>query len=151
MFNKLFRQSTDNIYLQFFRYIFVGGTAFVVDFFFLYFFSDICGIYYLVSGVLSFIISVLVNYLMSTKWVFNQDNIDNKVLEFNLFLIISTIGLVFTEILLYFFTDILGLYYLISKIIAAIIVPNIPAAIIIARTVLNFFSLRSNGLRTSFP
>ena len=122
MFNKLFRQSTDNIYLQFFRYIFVGGTAFVVDFFFLYFFSDICGIYYLVSGVLSFIISVLVNYLMSTKWVFNQDNIDNKVLEFNLFLIISTIGLVFTEILLYFFTDILGLYYLISKIIAAIIV-----------------------------
>lgn len=59
---------------------------------------------------------------MSTKWVFNQDNIDNKVIEFNLFLIISTIGLVFTEILLYFFTDILGLYYLISKIIAAIIV-----------------------------
>lgn len=64
----------------------------------------------------------MVNYIMSTKWVFNQDNIDNKVIEFNLFLIISTIGLVFTEILLYFFTDILGLYYLISKIIAAIIV-----------------------------
>ena len=59
---------------------------------------------------------------MSTKWVFNQENIDNRVLEFNLFLLISTIGLVFTEILLYLFTDILGLYYLISKIIAAIIV-----------------------------
>lgn len=122
MINKLFREKTDNLYLQFFRYIFVGGTAFVVDFFFLYFFSDICGIYYLISAILSFIISVLVNYLMSTKWVFNQDNIDNKVLEFNLFIIISTIGLGFTEILLYFFTDILGLYYLISKIIAAIIV-----------------------------
>lgn len=122
MINKLFRQRTDNIFIQLFRYIFVGGTAFVVDFFFLYFFSDICGIYYLISGILSFIISVMVNYIMSTKWVFNQDNIDNKVIEFNLFLIISTIGLVFTEILLYFFTDILGLYYLISKIIAAIIV-----------------------------
>jgi len=122
LINKLFRQRTDNIFIQLFRYIFVGGTAFVVDFFFLYFFSDICGIYYLISGILSFIISVMVNYIMSTKWVFNQDNIDNKVIEFNLFLIISTIGLVFTEILLYFFTDILGLYYLISKIIAAIIV-----------------------------
>ena len=122
MINKLFKDPTDDIFLQLVRYIFVGGTAFAVDFFFLYFFSDICGIYYLISAVLSFIISVLVNYVMSTKWVFNQDNIDNKVLEFNLFILISTIGLVFTEILLYFFTDIVGLYYLISKIISAIIV-----------------------------
>ena len=122
MINKLFKDPTDDIFLQLFRYIFVGGTAFVVDFFFLYFFSDICGIYYLISAVLSFIISVLVNYIMSTKWVFNQDNIENKVLEFNLFILISTIGLGFTEILLYFFTDIVGLYYLISKVIAAIIV-----------------------------
>ena len=84
MINKLFKDSTDNIFIQLFRYIFVGGTAFVVDFFFLYFFSDICGIYYLISAVLSFIISVIVNYIMSTKWVFNQYNIENKVLEFNL-------------------------------------------------------------------
>jgi putative flippase GtrA len=110
------------MFVQFFRYVFVGGTAFIVDCFFLYFFSDICGIYYLISAVFSFIISVLVNYMMSTKWVFNQNNIENKVLEFNLFILISTIGLVFTEILLYFFTDICGIYYLISKIISAIIV-----------------------------
>ena len=122
LIDKLFRQRTDNIYIQMFRYIFVGGTAFVVDFFFLWFFSAVCGIYYLVSGVLSFIISVLVNYIMSTKWVFNQDNIENKVLEFNLFLAISALGLVFTEILLWLFTDVIGLYYLISKVIAAIIV-----------------------------
>nr|WP_292739503.1 GtrA family protein [Methanobrevibacter sp.] len=122
MIDKLFRKPTDNIFIQMFRYVFVGGTAFAVDFFFLYFFSDICGIYYLISGVLSFIISVLVNYWMSTVWVFNQDNIDNKLLEFNLFLAISTIGLVFTEILLWLFTDVCGLHYLISKIIAAAIV-----------------------------
>ena len=122
LIGKLFRDPTDNIMIQFFRYGFVGGTAFVVDFFFLYFFSDICGIYYLVSAVFSFIISVLVNYVMSTRWVFNQDNIENKVVEFNLFMLISTIGLVFTEILLYFFTDICGIHYLISKIISAVIV-----------------------------
>lgn len=122
LIKTLFKERTDNVYLQFFRYIFVGGTAFLVDFFFLYFFSDICGIYYLISGALSFVISVLVNYIMSTKWVFNQDNMGNKVVEFNLFLLISTIGLVFTEILLYVFTDICGIYYLLSKIVAAIIV-----------------------------
>ena len=86
------------------------------------FFSDVCGIYYLISGVLSCLISVLLNYIMSTKCVFNQGNIENKVLEFNLFLAISAIGRVFTEILLWLFTDVLGLYYLISKVIAAVIV-----------------------------
>lgn len=59
---------------------------------------------------------------MSTKRVFNQDKIENKVLEFNLFLLIRAIGLVFTEILLWLFTDIFGSYYLLSKIISAIIV-----------------------------
>lgn len=122
MINKIFKEKTDNIFIQLFRYIFVGGTAFIVDFFFLYFFSDILGIYYLISAIFSFIISVLLNYLMSTKWVFNQGNIENKILEFNLFILISTLGLIFTEILLYFFTDVLGVYYLISKVISAIIV-----------------------------
>ncbi|MBE6509622.1 MAG: GtrA family protein [Methanobrevibacter sp.] len=122
LIDKLFLQPTDNIFIQMFRYVFVGGTAFIVDFFLLYFFSDICGIHYLISGIFSFIISVLVNYWMSTIWVFNQDNIENKVLEFNLFLAISTLGLIFTEILLWLFTDVCNLYYLISKIIAAAIV-----------------------------
>lgn len=122
LIKKLFKDPTDSIFIQLFRYIFVGGTAFAVDFSLFYFFSDICGIHYLISGVLAFVISVLVNYLMSTKWVFNQDNINNKIIEFNLFILISTIGLMFTEILLYFFTDIIGIYYLFSKIISAIIV-----------------------------
>ena len=116
MIDKLIRQPTDNIFIQLFRYVFVGGTSFVVDFVFLYFFTDICGIYYLISEVFAFIISVWVNYVMSTKWAFNQDNIENKVLEYNLFLVISTIGLIFTEILLWLFTDIFGLHYLISVI-----------------------------------
>jgi len=59
---------------------------------------------------------------MSTKWVFNQDKINNKLVEFNLFILISTIGLVFTEIILYLLTDMCGIYYMISKIIASILV-----------------------------
>ncbi len=120
--NKLLKEKTDNLLLQFFRYIFVGGTAFVIDFGLLYVFTSYLNIYYLISAVLSFLISVLVNYVMSTKWIFNQDNINNKLVEFNLFILISTIGLVFTEIILYLLTDICGIYYMISKIIASILV-----------------------------
>lgn len=119
MLNKLFLNKTDNFFLQFFRYIFVGGTSFLIHFFSFYIFTNICGIYYLISGILAFLIAVIVNYLLSTKWVFNQYNIENRVIEFNLFLIISMIGLVINEIVLYIFTDLVGVNHLISLIIAA--------------------------------
>ena len=122
MLNKLFKEKTDNVFLQFFRYIFVGGTSFVVDFSLFFFFSDFCGIYYLISGVLSYVLSIFVNYLLSTYWVFDQNKVENKILEFNLVMVISIIGLGFTEILLWLFTDICGIYYLLSKMIAAAIV-----------------------------
>lgn len=116
------KEDTDSIFIQFFRYLFVGGFAFLVDFFLLFFFSDICGIYYLISAALSFIISLIVNYLISTYWVFNKNQIDNKLIEFGLFSLIGVVGLIFTEIILYLCTDIIGLYYLVSKIIATAIV-----------------------------
>lgn len=120
--DNLLKNDTDNIYIQFFRYLFVGGFAFLVDFSLLYIFSDICGIYYLISAMLSFIISLIVNYLISTYWVFNKNQMENKLVEFGIFSLIGVIGLIFTEIILYLCTDVIGLYYLISKIIATAIV-----------------------------
>lgn len=120
--DNLFKKDTDEIFIQFFRYLFVGGFAFLVDFFLLYFFSDICGIYYLISAIFSFIISLIVNYLISTYWVFNKNQIDKKIMEFTVFSLIGVVGLIFTEIILYVCTDIIKIYYLNSKIIATAIV-----------------------------
>lgn len=121
IYNTLFQEGTDNLWIQFFRYIFVGGTAFIIDFS-IYSILVLIGLHYLISAIIAFIISVLANYILSTKWVFNQTSNMNKKLEFNLFIIISTIGLGFTEVLLYIFTDILMINPIISKIIASIIV-----------------------------
>lgn len=40
MIKKLFAQNTENTYIQFFRYFFVGGFAFLVDFGLLYVLTD---------------------------------------------------------------------------------------------------------------
>ena len=119
LIDKLFVERTDNLFLQFFRYIFVGGSSFLIHFFLFYLFTNVCGIHYLISGVLAFIIAVIANYLLSTKWVFNQYHIEKKVLEFNIFLLISIVGLIINEIVLYLFTDFVGINHLISIIIAA--------------------------------
>ena len=119
---KLFVDKTDNIALQFFRFIFVGGTAFVIDFSIYFILIEFVHLNYLISAAIAFFISVLANYYLSTSWVFNQSQIENRAVEFNIFLAISIVGLIFTEILLYIFTDMCSINPLWSKILASILV-----------------------------
>ena len=110
----LFKRKTDNIYLQMFRYCFVGGISFLIDFFIYIGLIEIFNVNYLISAAIAFAISVMANYYLSTSWVFNQSNIENRVIEFNLFILISIMGLVFTEILLFIFIDWLSICFGIS-------------------------------------
>ncbi|MBR5954006.1 MAG: GtrA family protein [Methanobrevibacter sp.] len=119
---KLFVDKTDNVFLQFFRFIFVGGTAFIIDFSIYFALVEFLNINYLIAATIAFFISVLANYYLSTSWVFNQIQIENKTFEFNIFLAISIVGWILTEILLYIFTDMCSINYLWSKIIASILV-----------------------------
>jgi putative flippase GtrA len=119
---ELLKNPTNSTRIQFLRYVFVGGAAFIVDFFSLFLLTDYFGIYYIISAALAFSLGLVTNYLLSIKWVFNQRNIDNKTIEFSLFAFIGIIGLGLNEIFISFFTSKLGIYYMISKIITAIII-----------------------------
>lgn len=100
----------------------MGTVAFLIDFVIYLALINFFNIDYLLSAAIAFFISVLANYYLSTSWVFNQADMDNKVMEFNLFIIISLIGLVFTEILLYLFIHMMDINYIWSKIFASILV-----------------------------
>lgn len=122
LINKLLKHPTESTHIQFFRYIFVGGVAFFVDFSSLYLLTDFLGVYYLISAALAFILGLITNYLLSITWVFNKRSFDNLTVEFGLFSFIGIIGLGLTEIFIWFFTAELGMYYMISKIITAILI-----------------------------
>ena len=99
-FKKLFVGDTDNTLIQFFRYIFVGGFAFVVDFavsFIL--FRFVFGgqkEFGWIANSLSFIAGLAVNYLISTFWIFKDSKIGNKLVEFLSFAAIGLVGLLIT-------------------------------------------------------
>jgi len=118
----LLKSKTDNLFVQIFRYTFVGGIAFIVDFSLLYLLTDLFKIHYLVSAGISFIFGLLVNYLLSILWVFNSRKIKNVMNEFIFFSLIGLFGLGITEVLLWILTDLFVFYYLYSKIITTIIV-----------------------------
>jgi len=119
---KLFKEKTDNTFIQFFRYLFVGGIAAVVNIGMLYVFTDIINLYYIISNILSFILGLIVNYVLSKKFVFQEETTISKSKEFLIYAIIGVIGLGIDTLLVWLFTDIIGLYYMISKLISTMIV-----------------------------
>lgn len=119
--NRLFREKTTNIFIQFFRYIFVGGLAFLADAFTLWLCEKWMN--YMIAAAIAFVVGLAVNYALSILFVFSESSkVKNKVKEFVVYGIIGLIGLLITEGIMYLFTDVFGLYFLISKIIAAAIV-----------------------------
>ena len=121
-FKKLFIHKTDHSGIQFLRYFFVGGTAFIVDFGALYIFTEYLHIYYLTSACLSFTAGTIVNYLISVFWVFQKRNLKNRSLEILIFVAIGIIGLILNLLIIWMLTEKSGIHYLASKIISTILV-----------------------------
>lgn len=122
MISQLIKTNTNNTFVQLFKYTFVGGIAFIFDFGLLYILTEYFNIYYLVSAGIAFIAGVLITYIFSITWVFDIRRIQNKHLELGLFIILSVIGLLLTELFMWFFTEKVSFHYLNSKIISSAIV-----------------------------
>ena len=119
---KLFKNQTKKIHIQFFRYIFVGFTSFIVDIGILYFLTEYLGLFYLISAAIAFIIALITNYILCIKWIFTKRKIKSKKFEFGIFITIGILGLFFNEIFIWLFTSQFGINYLISKILTAIVI-----------------------------
>ncbi len=120
--DKLFRKKTNNTLIQFFRYLFVGGFAAVVNIGMLYVFTDVLHFYYLLSNVLAFLLGLIVNYLLSKKFVFQEKTSLSKTKEFIIYAIIGVIGLGIDTVFMWLFTDKIHFYYMVSKLVSTAIV-----------------------------
>ena len=107
---------------QLLKFGIVGGIAFLIDFFVLYFCTDILNIHYLISSIISFTVSVIFNYILSVKWVFNVNNDNSKKKNFIVFIVLSIIGLLINELIMYIMVDKFQIYYMLSKIVSTIVV-----------------------------
>ena len=114
---------TKNGFLQFVRYAFVGGIATVVDWGALFLLTEIAHIYHLVSAIIAFVAGLITNFLLSKLLVFNANEVKvNPTLEFISYGMIGVVGLGITEAILFLLTNCLSVHYMISKMIATVIV-----------------------------
>lgn len=107
---------------QILRFGFVGGTAFVIDFVILWLLTDIAKIDYLISNSISFAVSVVYNYILSTIWVFDTKREGKKAAELTVFIILSIIGLGLNQLLMWLAVEKVSINYMISKVIVTGIV-----------------------------
>jgi hypothetical protein len=99
----------------------VGGLAFLIDYGLLYVLTEFVGIHYLISSVISFTVSLIFNYILSIKWVFDVTK-KQTAKEITIFVILSVIGLGINQVVMYVGSDLLHIYYMLTKIVATAIV-----------------------------
>ena len=100
----------------------VGGIAFLIDYVVLFCCKEFLGFSVLVSAATGFTVSVIYNYIASVKWVFDVDKEKDPKKNFIIFIILSIVGLILTEIIMWIGTDLMHINYLIVKIVATAIV-----------------------------
>ncbi len=107
---------------QFMKFGIVGGIAFIIDYGLMVALTELFSINYLISATISFTVSVIFNYFASMRYVFQHKEEMSRRREFVIFVVLSVIGLIINNLLMWLGTGLLGITYLLTKIFATVVV-----------------------------
>ncbi|NLI72734.1 MAG: GtrA family protein [Bacteroidales bacterium] len=120
--NQIFKGKTGNVYVQLFRYLLSGGTAFLMDIGLMILLKEVFGVHYLTASIIGFIVGLIFTYILSIRWIFDERRLANKWNELAIFALIGVVGIGLTWFFMKLFTSILLLYYVFSKVLTTVIV-----------------------------
>ena len=100
----------------------VGVIAFVIDYGLMVLLTEFFSVDYLISATISFTVSVTFNYFASMRYVFTHKEGMSRRREFLIFVVLSAIGLVMNDAIMWLGTDLLSIDYRITKFAATFIV-----------------------------
>ena len=102
---------------QILKFGIVGVIATIIDFAVLYLLTEFLHVHYLISSIISFTVSVIFNYILSIKWVFEVNHKQTKK-DFVIFVVLSVIGLGINSLIMYLLVDKLNIHYMFTKVFA---------------------------------
>ncbi|MFK5985626.1 MAG: GtrA family protein [Pseudomonadota bacterium] len=121
MIRSIILDKTDNVKIQLLRSLVVGALASIIDILSFAILTEVFEIYYLLANICSFLIGLLVNYSLTIKWVFTTTKGKKRSHEFVQFSLVGVVGLIINQLVLWFCTDFLAVYVLLSKVIATLV------------------------------
>ena len=103
-------------------YLFIGGTAALIEWGLFYLFDVNWHWNYLFATTLAFFCSTVCHYIMTNIWVFDSGKRYERVKEVTLVFVVSIIGLLFNLMLMFVFVEFLQWTAMLSKVLASCIV-----------------------------
>ncbi|MFC1698128.1 GtrA family protein, partial [Nanoarchaeota archaeon] len=117
---KILGKSLNQESALFLGYCLFAGLATLLDWT-LFFFLTYSGIHYLISNVFSYLTGITTNFILNKKY--NFENRSKQIAkQFSVFLMVGIVGLIFTQILLYVFIDIIHMWYMFAKFLSTFLV-----------------------------
>ncbi len=110
--------------LQFTKFASVGTFCFFLDYGLMILLTEFTRLSYFAATGTSYTVATIVNYILSMLFVFRGKEGMSKVKEISIFILLSLIGLGFNQIIMWIAVETFGIYYMIAKVGATMIVTN---------------------------
>ena len=107
---------------QFGKFAIVGLTSLAVDYALLMFLVEACEADLFFSTTVSFIVSVIINYVLSMRYVFDHREGMSRQREFTIFAILSAVGLGLNDLYMFVGVTMLNIGYQAMKLISTFLV-----------------------------
>ena len=104
------------------KFIAVGLSGLLVNEAVIWLLTEVAGLYYLISGVISAEVSIVNNFIWNNYWTFSDRGGGGLLTRFVRFNLARVFGMALGLLLLKLFTDLLGFHYLVSNVFAILIV-----------------------------
>lgn len=104
------------------RYLICGTTAAAVNILSLYIFVEFFGIEYITSSILAFLVALVLSFVLQKFVVFKDMETDGMHRQFSKFFIVALLGVMSNTLLFYIFTNLVGIWYILSQILAGLFV-----------------------------
>ena len=108
-------------YTQIIRYIFAGAIATISNILILFVCVHYFKLWYLLGAVISFCSAVVISYVLQKFWTFRNYSTRDIHKQFIIFFVYNLFMLCVNTLLMYFWVDIIKLWYLFAQAISAFI------------------------------
>lgn len=124
---NLFSQETimkriKKLLVQFCKFGLVGTLCFFIDYGVMVLLTETTDLGYFLSSAISFTLSVVVNYILSMRFVFKGKDELNKFQEMAIFVALSFVGLALNQMIMWIAVEFFRVFYAVAKIFSTMLV-----------------------------
>lgn len=109
-------------HMRILRFLISGGISLGTDLVLLYIFTDIFGIWYLVSAVAAFILAFFVSFTLHKFWTFGDHSRDGIHMQMGTYFLVAAANLGLNTMLVFAFVEWAGVHYLLAQIVASALI-----------------------------